>query len=194
MKDFGRVMDIMSEKLFGQMRGSRTRSSATAKRRDTMLTHERFAYLAGKYADTVFRVAFSYLKSREDADDVTQEVFIKLYSVDTEFESEEHIRNWLIRVTINQCRKQFRSPWRRLENIDDYAATLSFEDDNDRELFRAVMELEQKYRSVIFLYYYIGYSTAEIADLLRIPVNTVSTRLSRARARLRTMLTEVEHD
>jgi RNA polymerase sigma factor (sigma-70 family) len=187
-------MDIMNEKLFEQMRGSRTRSSATAKRRDTMLTHERFAYLAGKYADTVFRVAFSYLKSREDADDVTQEVFIKLYSVDTEFESEEHIRNWLIRVTINQCRKQFRSPWRRLENIDDYAATLSFEDDNDRELFRAVMELEQKYRSVIFLYYYIGYSTAEIADLLRIPVNTVSTRLSRARARLRTMLTEVEHD
>lgn len=187
-------MDIMSEKLFGQMRGSRTRSSATAKRRDTMLTHERFAHLAEKYADTVFRVAFSYLKSREDADDVTQEVFIKLYSVDTEFESEEHIRNWLIRVTINQCRKQFRSPWRRLENIDDYAATLSFEDDNDRELFRAVMELEQKYRSVIFLYYYIGYSTAEIADILRIPVNTVSTRLSRARARLRTMLTEVEHD
>ena len=194
MKDFGRVMDIMSEKLFGLMRGSRTRSSATAKRRDTMLTHERFAHLAEKYADTVFRVAFSYLKSREDADDVTQEVFIKLYSVDTEFESEEHIRNWLIRVTINQCRKQFRSPWRRLENIDDYAATLSFEDDNDRDLFRAVMELEQKYRSVIFLYYYIGYSTAEIADILRIPVNTVSTRLSRARARLRTMLAEVEHD
>ena len=74
-----------------------------------MLTHERFAYLAEKYIDTVFRVAFSYLKSREDADDVTQEVFIKLYSVNTEFESENHIRNWLIRVTINQCRKQFRS-------------------------------------------------------------------------------------
>ena len=100
-----------------------------------MLTHERFAYLAEKYIDTVFRVAFSYLKSREDADDVTQEVFMKLYSVNTVFESEEHIRNWLIRVTINQCRKQFRSPWRRLENIDDYAAALSFEDDNDRELF-----------------------------------------------------------
>lgn len=168
--------------------------SAAAKRRDTMLTHERFAYLAEKYIDTVFRVAFSYLKSREDADDVTQEVFIKLYSVNTEFESEEHIRNWLIRVTINQCRRQFRSPWRRLENIDDYAAALSFEDDNDRELFRAVMGLEQKYRSVIFLYYYIGYSTAEIADILGVPVNTVSTRLRRARARLKTILTEVEHD
>ena len=187
-------MDIISEKLFGQMRENRTRSPAAAKRRDTMLTHERFAYLAEKYIDTVFRVAFSYLKSREDADDVTQEVFMKLYSVNTVFESEEHIRNWLIRVTINQCRKQFRSPWRRLENIDDYAATLSFEDDNDRELFRAVMGLEQKYRSVIFLYYYIGYSTAEIADILGAPVNTVSTRLSRARARLRTVLTEVEHD
>ena len=113
-----------------------------------MLTHERFAYLAEKYIDTVFRVAFSYLKSREDADDVTQEVFMKLYSVNTEFESEEHIRNWLIRVTINQCRRQFRSPWRRLENIDDYAATLSFEDDNDRELFRAVMGLEVPQRHI----------------------------------------------
>ena len=158
------------------------------------MENREFELLARRYMDMVFRLAFSYMKSASDADDVTQEVFMKLYSVNTEFESEEHIRNWLIRVTINQCRKQFRSPWRRLENIDDYAAALSFEDDNDRELFRAVMGLEQKYRSVIFLYYYIGYSTAEIADILGAPVNTVSTRLSRARARLRTVLTEVEHD
>ena len=158
------------------------------------MENREFELLARRYMDMVFRLAFSYMKSASDADDVTQEVFIKLYSVNTVFESEEHIRNWLIRVTINQCRKQFRSPWRRLENIDDYAAALSFEDDNDRELFRAVMGLEQKYRSVIFLYYYIGYSTAEIADILGAPVNTVSTRLRRARARLKTILTEVEHD
>ena len=117
---------------------------------------------------------------------------MRLYSANAEFESEEHIRNWLIRVTINQCKHLFRSPWRKVENIDDYAATLSFGQTEDRELFCTVMSLEQKYRTVMLLYYYEGYSTAEIASLLGVPANTVSTRLSRARAKLKNVLTEVE--
>ena len=157
-----------------------------------MLTREHFALLAEKYIDTVFRIAFGYLKNRDDADDVTQEVFMRLYSANAEFESEEHIRNWLIRVTINQCKHLFRSPWRKVENIDDYAATLSFGQTEDRELFCTVMSLEQKCRTVMLLYYYEGYSTAEIASLLGVPANTVSTRLSRARAKLKNVLTEVE--
>ena len=157
-----------------------------------MLTREHFALLAEKYIDTVFRIAFGYLKNRDDADDVTQEVFMRLYSANAEFESEEHIRNWLIRVTINQCKHLFRSPWRKVKNIDDYAATLSFGQTEDRELFCTVMSLEQKYRTVMLLYYYEGYSTAEIASLLGVPANTVSTRLSRARAKLKNVLTEVE--
>ena len=153
-----------------------------------MLTRERFAALAEKYMDMVFRVAYGYMRSRDDADDITQDVLLRLYCTDTLFDSEEHVRNWLIRV--NQCKKAFRSPWRRVESIEDYASTLRFETAEDRGLFCEIMRLEQKYRVVVLMYYYEGYSTAEIADILGVPLNTVTTRLSRARAKLKNFLTE----
>ena len=70
-----------------------------------MVVEENFTSLAQKYMDTVFRLAFSYLKSRADADDVTQNVLLALYRTDKAFESEAHVKNWLIRVTINECKK-----------------------------------------------------------------------------------------
>ena len=102
------------------------------------------------------------------------------------------MKRWLIRVTVNQCRKVFRAPWRRTEPLEDYADRLGFEQPEDRGLFLAVMELERKYRLPVLLYYYEGCSTAEIASMLDMPPNTVSTRLARARAQLRRKLTEVE--
>lgn len=155
-----------------------------------MLTRERFAALAEKYMDMVFRVAYGYMRSRDDADDITQDVLLRLYCTDTLFDSEEHVRNWLIRVTVNQCKKAFRSLWRRVESIEDYASTLRFETAEDRGLFCGIMRLEQKYRVAVLMYYYEGYSTAEIADILGVPLNTVTTRLSRARAKLKNFLTE----
>lgn len=155
-----------------------------------MLTDERFAYLAEKYIDTVFRVAYGYMKSRADADDVTQDVLIELYKTDKEFDSDSHTKNWLIRVTVNRCKRALRSPWRRAESIDDYAETLGFEAPEYGDLFSAVMRLEQKYRTVVLLYYLEGYSGPEIARLLDVPENTVSTRLARARAKLKDLLTE----
>ena len=140
--------------------------------------------------DTVFRVAYGYTKNREDADDITQEVLLALYRSEKEFSSEEHLRNWLIRVTLNQCRQLFRSPWRRRESLEDYAETLGFEQPDHTALFLAVMGLERKYRLPLLLYYYFGYSVREIGKLLQLKENTVSTRLARARARLREQLTE----
>lgn len=84
----------------------------------------------------------------------------------------------------------FRSPWRRLENIDDYTETLGFEHERDQELFKSVMSLDKKYRVPLLLFYYEGYSTAEVVSMLRIPEKTVSTRLFRARAKLKTILEE----
>lgn len=106
-----------------------------------MLTRERFAALVEKYMDMVFRVAYGYMRSCDDADDVTQEVLLRLYRTDTLFESEEHVKNWLLRVTVNQCKKVFRSPWRRVESIEDYASTLRFETAEDRGLFCEIMRL-----------------------------------------------------
>ena len=100
-----------------------------------MFTKEQFSYLAKRYMDTVFRLAFNYTKSQSEADDVTQEVLIKLYRTDKEFESEDHIKHWIIRVTINECKKTFLSPWKRIEPIEDYASTLSFTSPEHSELF-----------------------------------------------------------
>lgn len=155
-----------------------------------MLNHEQFTRLVKLYMDTVFRLAFNYTKSRSEADDITQDVLIKLYHTDKAFESEEHIRNWLIRVTINECKKAFLSPWKRTEPIEDYAATLSFESPEHSELFYAVMELPQKYRVPIFLHYYEEYSCEEISKFLNIPNATVRTRLRRGQEILKSNLEE----
>ena len=158
-----------------------------------MLTRERFTQLAQAYMDTVFRVAFSYLKSREDADDVVQNALLALYRTDRDFESDEHVKAWLIRVAANESRKLLRSPWRRRgEPLEDYENTLRFDQPEDRELYAAVMDLDVKYRAVIVLYYYEGYSIRETARLLGVPPATVGTRLARAREKLRFTLTEAE--
>ena len=84
-----------------------------------MFSNEAFAQNAEKYMDTVFRVAYGWLKNPDDANDVTQDVLIELYKTDKAFESDAHLKNWLIRVTVNRCKMLFRSPWRRHEDIDD---------------------------------------------------------------------------
>lgn len=159
-----------------------------------MFTEEQFSHLAKKYMDTVFRLAFNYLKSQSEADDVTQEVLIKLYRTDKDFENEEHIKHWLIRVTINECKKAFLSPWKRIEPIEDYASTLSFTSPEHGELFYAVMDLPKKYRVPIFLYYYEDYSCEEISSFLSIANATVRTRLRRGREILKTKIQEGENN
>lgn len=154
------------------------------------MTDERFVSCAKQYMDMVFRIAYGYLKNSSDAEDVTQEVLLRLYRTETDFASEEHRKRWLIRVTVNCCKSLFRTPWRQQENLDDYAETLGFEREDYSALFSAVMGLERKYRVPLLLYYFEGYSVKEIGELLRLPENTVSTRLRRARAKLKDMLTE----
>jgi len=156
-----------------------------------MLTENEFCAYAEKYIDTVYRVAFSMLKNPQDADDVTQDTFLKLYTYAGAFQSDAHARNWLIKVTVNGCKNQFRAKWRAHEDLDEYADTLGFESREQSELFSAVNSLEQKYRIVVHLHYYEGYSTKEIADLLGTSENTVSTRLHRARTKLKKLMTEV---
>jgi len=159
-----------------------------------MITDEQFIAYTRMYMDTVFRVAFNYLKSRSDADDVTQNVLIKLYRANKTFDHDAHVKHWLIRVTINECKRTLRAPWRQIEPIEDYIETLRFEAPEQNELFELVMNLPAKYRVAIFLYYFEAYSTEEIAQLLHIPSATVRTRLRRARERLKLKLLEVENN
>ena len=157
-----------------------------------MLTNVQFTCLTEKYIDTVFRVAYNYLKSATDADDITQNVFLKLWKEKKPFESEAHAKNWLIRVTINECKNLGRSRWGKAESFEDYAAKLTFDNPSHSELFYAVMELPKKYRLPIYLHYYEEYSTQEIAAILKVPKNTVCTQLKRGRELLRESLQEVD--
>lgn len=155
-----------------------------------MLSTEEFKRCAQEYMDVVFRVAFSCLRSQTDAEDVTQEVLLRLYETDYVFESRAHIKNWLVKVTYNECRKFWRRLWRRHENIDDYAEQLAFEETDCQDLFTAVMKLDRAKRIVVVLYYLEGYQIQEIAGILKIPQGTVGTRLARARKELRKYLEE----
>ncbi len=157
-----------------------------------MLDTAQFNAYAAKYMDTVFRLAFSMLKSPADADDVTQNVLLSLYRTEYQFESDEHVRNWLMKVTVNECRKVWRRPFRTHENIEDYAETLAFEDPSYRELFEAIMALDRDKRTIIVLYYIEGYSLKEIGEILGIPTATAGTRLARARSKLAQYLKEEE--
>lgn len=156
----------------------------------TMVNNEHFADTAREHMDMIYRVAYGYLKNPDDANDVTQDALLELYKRDKAFASEEHLKNWLIRVTINRCKMLFRAPWRRTEDIDSYAETLRWEEDEHADLFRAVMTLDKKYRVPLLLFYCEGYSTTEVASILGLNEKTVSTRLFRAKAKLRDYLEE----
>jgi len=154
------------------------------------MSKEQFTIFAEKYMDMIYRVAYSWTKNADDANDVTQDVLIQLFKTTKEFESDSHLKNWLIRVTINQCKMIFRSLWKQAEDVSEYAETLGFEDQDYLDLFIAVMNLDKKYRVPLMLFYYEGYSTTEIASFLNLPEKTISTRLFRAKNKLRDYLKE----
>ncbi len=142
--------------------------------------------LAAMYQDNLFAAAFNICQNAQDAEDVIQDTFIQYHTTKKEFENEQHIRAWLIRVAINKAKNVTRTFWRRNKiSIEDYMETLTFETPESADLFETVMQLPEKYRIVIHLYYYEDYAVSEIADILKLSESNVKTRLSRGRAILR---------
>ena len=159
------------------------------------MTDETFAQAARTYGDTVYRVAYHALGNPSDAEDVMQTVLLRLYECKKNFESEEHMKHWLLRVAVNESRKVLRSFWRRASvPLEEWRDTAAPEDPARAEVLEAVMALEPKYRLAVYLYYYEGLSVAEAAAVLRANVSTVQTWLLRARARLRKELTEEKEE
>lgn len=144
--------------------------------------------LVDEYSDLLLRVAFTYMKNVSDAEDMVQEVFLKLVDQYPDFQDSEHKKAWLIRVTINQCKNRLKSAWfKKTQPI--YDASLSYTDE-ERFVMDAILELPIKYRSVILLYYYEGYSIREISSILGAKETTVSSQLQRARSKLKSKLKE----
>ncbi len=146
--------------------------------------------LVDAYGDAVYRLAYAYTGNRPDAEDVTQETFLRLLREAPEFRDEGHRRAWLLRVAVNRARDLHRSPWRKRSAPLSEAEALPAPEVPEAEVLEAVLALPEKYRAVVHLYYYEGYSGAEIARLLGKSVSAVNTRLSRARAMLRDRLKE----
>jgi RNA polymerase sigma-70 factor (ECF subfamily) len=139
----------------------------------------------------VFRIAFSYVKNVHDAEDITQDVFLKLYKTTQEFIADENMKAWLIRVTINQAKNLLRASSFRKARQCDLDETMIAEETLDPdcfELYEYVKDLKPKYRTIIYLYYYERYSVKEIAAILKIRETTVTTQLSRARNQLKEIL------
>lgn len=155
-----------------------------------MMTEERFTEAVEQYLDMVYRIALNYSRIPADAEDVAQTVMLRLWQTEMVFENETHLRHWLTRVTLNCCKDLSRTAWKRRTVPLESVAEPVFADPARQTLFQEVMALPGKYRVPLYLYYYEGYSVAEVGALLGLKPSTVQTRLARARAGLKTQLEE----
>lgn len=155
-----------------------------------MLTEREYTEAAERYLDMVYRIALNWFRHPADAEDASQNVMLRLWRTETDFSSEEHLRRWLARVTVNECKRISLHPWRTRRAALEECAEPVFDDREKRELYEAVMDLPGKYRVPLYLYYYEGYSVDEVGELLGSKSSTVQTRLARGREKLKHMLTE----
>lgn len=159
------------------------------------MTDETFIRAARSYGDMIYRVAYHGTRNRPDAEDVMQTVLLRLYQHQGTFESEEHLKHWLLRVAVNETRKVLRAVWRRrVVPLEEWKEEAALEDPVKAEVFQAVMGLDTRYRLTVYLYYYEGCSVKEVAAALGAKPSTVQTWLQRARARLRAELTQEEEE
>ena len=157
------------------------------------LTNEDFESLINEHSQMLFKIAYSYTKNTFDSQDIVQEVFVKFYRVRNSFENEEHIKNWLIRVTINKSLNALKQNKKELlvggEYINNLSETSEVDEKNE-EIRECVLALKDSYKTVIILYYYDNYSIKEIASFLKISENNVKVRLNRARVKLKEIIYE----
>ena len=158
------------------------------------MNREDFDRLTYMYMNDIYKAALVYCRNIHDAEDVTQTAFQKLFSTTCDWESDQHVKRWLLRVVSNESRSLWRSFGRKysvpLDSIEGTADEPSSTMSENSELFYAILDLPDKYRRVVHLYYYEDYSVREISEILGISETSVQTRLARARQKLKNMLKE----
>lgn len=138
-----------------------------------------------RHVDTVYRICFSYMKNAADTEDMVQETFLKLMTHGQQFQSVNHEKAWLIVTAANTCKDELRRWKRRLEHLNSQTAPEHITLDPHDTMLDAILALPAKYKDVVYLHYYEGYLTAEIASMLHRPESTVRNQLSRARKMLK---------
>ncbi|HHX24290.1 MAG TPA: RNA polymerase sigma factor [Thermoanaerobacterales bacterium] len=148
-------------------------------------TNEELKQMYTRHVKTVYRVCFLYMKNKADSEDMVQNTFLRLMGDKTVFQSTEHEKAWLIRTAINLCKDYYRSWWSRTLGLDkalEASVEQGFEID---ETLSKVLALPPKYKTALYLYYYEGYSTPEIAEMMGKPQSTVRSWLHTGRKRLK---------
>lgn len=154
-----------------------------------MKTEKELTAAVNKYGDLVLRLCLIHLKNKADSDDIFQEVFLRYYRHNGSFESDEHEKAWIIRVTNNACKDLLRNFFHsRTVSIDEIGELQGRDETEYREVFEAVLSLPEKNREVVYLHYYEGYKAREIASILKMNVNTVYTLLTRSKEMLKGIL------
>lgn len=151
-------------------------------------TGKEITEIYNRQVDTVYRICFSFMKNTVDTEDMVQETFLRLLGSGVGFVSEEHEKAWLIVTASNLCKDTLKKWWRRTEDIDDPALGLQQPPFEIDEVLGAIMKLPADQKTAVYMHYYEGYSTAEIAGYLHCPQATVRSRLSRARKTLKRKL------
>lgn len=151
---------------------------------------EYITHVVQTYSNMIYRIAYQNLQVKSDAEDVVQEVLLKLMK-EPAFTEEEHLKAWLIRVTVNHCHNLTRYYYRR--QTEPLTDAIPDADAEEQGLWEQLFRLPVKDRDVIYLYYYEGYNTREIGQLLHMSEHTVSSRLRRARKKLKVILEEGEN-
>lgn len=141
-----------------------------------------------RHVDTVYRLCFSFMKNRADAEDLTQECFLRALRCGKRFDSAEHEKAWLIVTASNLCKNALKKASRQEESLEEHPELPGLADTARSELLDAILRLRPDYKTVVYLYYFEGYTTPEIARLLRCPRATVQSRLFRARKILKQSL------
>lgn len=152
---------------------------------------QQYNKIVEKYSDMIFRIAYQYLFNNYDAEDIVQEVFVKLLTKKVIFKDEEHVKSWLIRVTINQCLDYKKTMAKRsvvpIENME-----IPFEQ-KEEGILEELQLLKEDERNILYLYYYEGYKIKEIAKILKQKQNTINSKLTRARKKLKDIM-EVKNE
>ena len=152
-------------------------------------TDREIAEIYQRRVKTVYQVCYTYLKNPADTEDAVADTFIRLIKSAPTFDGEEHEKAWLIRTAANVCKDFLKHWWRRTEDLTNYSDSLGEENSfGGDSLLEAICGLPEKYKAVIHLYYYEGYTSVQIAGIFRKPQSTIRSYLSEARAILRTKL------
>ncbi len=146
---------------------------------------EMFQRVYDQYADDIYRLCYSYMKNKMDAEDVLQETFLKYFRSRKMWESMEHSKAWLIVTASNQCKNMLKHWSRKNRDLDSCPEIAGEEKSEVDETWELVMGLPEKYKTIVYLYYYEGYDSREIGKIIHKPDSTVRTWLQQARKLLK---------